>query len=315
VRVQVASDAWDITITPDAPGTKPCVSPPTPQDRICQFLVQAGTRITLTTRFSGTNPFTDRPFSGGPAWFGCDEGPATPNPIRPGDVGPDTTFPNVTTTCALNLDTGRAVCLGTTDPNDSGATWACSMFYAENPRVQIPLGATSLGPTSSGSAQSAAPGSGSIDSPAAAPRFNPCTVITTEDLTRAAKYLKNSTERTWSSGNTEERSKPSFGSCVYQPVDLNTRPMGMVTVSYGENRMSVSEWEAELRRYSDCEALNIGKRAMQCKGREGNVFVYLADGTTLHVLVTKFVSAVGLADGFPDADTSIALARLIASRV
>jgi hypothetical protein len=143
VRVQVAPSDWSITVTTDAAGTTPCtsvarISPP----RDCEFSLPAGARTTLRAQISGTVPAASGPrsFNGSPVWFGCDEGPTEPSQVRPGDIGQSATFPNGTKTCTLTLDTGRAVCLGTTDLQDAGATWACSAFYAQNPRVPIPLG-------------------------------------------------------------------------------------------------------------------------------------------------------------------------------
>src|SRR5207249_5175347 len=120
------------------------------------------------------NPVNNRPFGGGPAWFGCDEGPSTPSPFTPDALGENATFPNVTNTCTLNLDTGRGVCLGTTDPHDGGGTWACSVFYAENPRVRIPLGVTNLQTVSSTPA--------SPSSVIGEPAFDPCALLTNKDL-------------------------------------------------------------------------------------------------------------------------------------
>jgi hypothetical protein len=154
VHVIVTGTQWDITITTDPPGTTPCTHPPGFDAKTCEFLVPAGTRMRLRADISGSlpgpDPF-DRAFNGAPAWFGCDESPSEPRPFNPDEdwtVGETTnTFRNATQTCTLALDTGRAVCLGTTDLNDGGATAACANVWSENPRIHIPLGTTTLGST------------------------------------------------------------------------------------------------------------------------------------------------------------------------
>ncbi len=155
VHVRLVAGTWDITVTADAPETTPCSRPPGAGERVCEFLVAAGSRVRLHADISGTLPFVEphnRAFNGAAAWFGCDESPSEPRPFDPDEdwaVGETAnTFAIATETCTLTMDTGRAVCLGTTDLNDGGGTAACAAFWSENPRVRIPLGTTTLGSSS-----------------------------------------------------------------------------------------------------------------------------------------------------------------------
>ncbi|MES9521258.1 hypothetical protein [Streptomyces capoamus] len=166
VHVQVASDSFQVTVTPDTPGVDPCVQPPlnfhlkgkeaeeaAEKRSRCEFVVPLGTKVTLTAKFEGRN-VSGSPFNGEPAWFGCDEGPTETLAPSAGTVvgGSDegtnrATYPNDTTTCTLDLTTGRYVGLGSTDISDGGAGALASAF-ATLPRVHIAPGVRAMPATS-----------------------------------------------------------------------------------------------------------------------------------------------------------------------
>ncbi|MGW5347205.1 hypothetical protein [Streptomyces sp. NPDC004050] len=156
VAVQLGAEQFEVTVTPDTPGTRPCVQPPldlkasAPPKRECAFVVPLNTKTNLTAKITGTARAFSRPFDGEPEWFGCDEGPTTPGAADPNARGFDEStgrqepYPNGTKTCTLNLTTGRYIGLSSTDLSDGGSTAALAGAFAQLPRVHIAPGVTAL---------------------------------------------------------------------------------------------------------------------------------------------------------------------------
>ncbi|MFE6844681.1 hypothetical protein [Streptomyces sp. NPDC057686] len=161
VYVQLGASEFEVTVTPDTPGTKPCVQPPLkleqntnpndpPQKRECAFVVPLHTKMGLTAKITGTALGLPRPFNGEPEWFGCDEGPASPSALDPSSRAIDENssrqemYANGTRTCTLNLTTGRYIGLASTDLSDGGATAALAGAFAQLPRVHLAPGVTSM---------------------------------------------------------------------------------------------------------------------------------------------------------------------------
>ncbi|MFJ4782119.1 hypothetical protein [Streptomyces sp. NPDC088794] len=156
VSINLAATDFEVTVTPDTPGGKPCVQPPlnheaTPDpttERRCEFVVPLGTKMRLAAEITGNEPVFDRPFNGEPVWFGCDEGPSAPptdisDLLGLDDANNRQTFANSTTTCTLTLDTGRYVGLGSTDVDDADAG-ALAQAFAQLPKVRIAPGVTTM---------------------------------------------------------------------------------------------------------------------------------------------------------------------------
>ncbi|MEU9146036.1 ATP-binding protein [Streptomyces sp. NPDC048349] len=162
VYVQLGANDFEVTVTSDAPGTKPCIQPPLalepsvgrsddpPPPRACSFVVPLHTKMNLRAEITGTARSLARPFNGEPEWFGCDEGPAAPGPLDPNGRGIDEAgdrqemYANGTRTCTLTLTTGRYVGLSSTDLSDGGSTAALAGAFAQLPRVHLAPGVTAM---------------------------------------------------------------------------------------------------------------------------------------------------------------------------
>ncbi|WP_190094823.1 ATP-binding protein [Streptomyces melanogenes] len=160
VHVHLAAENFQITATPDTPGAKPCVQPPldwrltgeaarkAAEQRMCEFVVPLGTKMALAAKIEGKS-FVGQPFNGEPIWFGCDESPTETLAPSPGvgETDPETgrhTFPNATTTCTLNLTTGRYIGLASTDLDDTGGAGALASAFATIPRAYIAPGVRAM---------------------------------------------------------------------------------------------------------------------------------------------------------------------------
>ncbi|MFD7628932.1 ATP-binding protein [Streptomyces sp. NPDC059851] len=156
VAVELGATDFEVAVTPDTPGTRPCVQPPLdldkkpPPRRTCAFVVPLNTKMKLTAKITGTARGLSRPFNGEAEWFGCDEGPATPGAFDPEaraineDTGRQEPYPNGTKTCTLDLTTGRYIGLSSTDLSDGGSTTALAGAFAQLPRVHIAPGVTAM---------------------------------------------------------------------------------------------------------------------------------------------------------------------------
>ncbi|MFK0258296.1 hypothetical protein [Streptomyces sp. NPDC090445] len=156
VAVDLGATDFEVAVTPDTPGTGPCVQPPLdpdkkpPSRRTCEFVVPLNTKMKLTAKITGNARGLSRPFNGEPEWFGCDEGPATPGAFDPDgrgineDTGRQEPYPNGTKTCTLDLTTGRYIGLASTDLSDGGSTTALAGAFAQLPRVHIAPGVTAM---------------------------------------------------------------------------------------------------------------------------------------------------------------------------
>lgn len=164
VYVQLGANDFEVTVTPDTPGTKPCVQQPVKHDadpaqgpakeppppRACAFVVPLHTKMSLTAGITGNTWGLSRPFSGEPEWFGCDEGPTAAAPFDPNSRGIDENsgrqemYTNGTRTCTLTLTTGRYVGLSSTDLNDGGSTAALAGAFAQLPRAHLAPGVTAM---------------------------------------------------------------------------------------------------------------------------------------------------------------------------